>query len=626
MSTFHKLIETPPILRKRSAAWVCFISTWLLTACNHLQDASVAPAPGSAAGPALAQPEIATPKQAAQKSKPDVITQRTAVATAHPLATQAGLRMLQAGGSAVDAAVSAQMVLGLVEPQSSGLGGGAFLLHSEGGLVQAWDGRETAPAQISEALLLDPQGKPLPFHDAVVGGRSVGTPGVLHMLWRVHQQHGKLPWAQLFAPAIELANNGFEVSPRLHASLQADKFLRLDPTARAYFYQPQGEPHPVGYRLRNPDYAKVLQSIAQQGIDAFYKGEVAQAMVNKVQQHPTNPGLLQLSDLENYQSKQRNPLCFDHTAQTRVYRICGMPPPSSGAIAIGQILGQLHHTPASLFGLNEGDIDARWMHLYMESARLAFADRSVYVADPDFVTAPGGDWMNLLRPDYLQERAKLIRPTSMQQVPVGNPVRGERSSWAPMLSQPEYGTSHMSIVDAKGNALAMTTTIEDAFGARQMVKGFLLNNQLTDFSFAPRNAQGKEIANRVQPNKRPRSSMSPTLVFDKATGQLVMSTGSPGGAVIIHYTAKTLYGVLHWGLTPQQAIDLPNFGTIGGPSVLEAQRFAPAVLQALRVRGAEVREQALPSGLQAIVRMPAAQGKGWMSGSDARREGVAAGD
>lgn len=596
-----------------------------LASCTHVQDASVSPA--------LAQPEIATASVAASgqsttkgaASKPDVITQRTAVATAHPLATQAGLRMLQAGGSAVDAAVAAQMVLGLVEPQSSGLGGGAFLLHSEAGLVQAWDGRETAPAQATEDLLLDPQGKPLAFHDAVVGGRAVGTPGVLHMLWRVHQQHGKLPWSQLFTPAIELANKGFEVSPRLHASLKADKFLQLDPVARAFFYQPQGEPHPVGHRLRNPELAMVMQHIAQRGLDAFYKGDVAQAMVNKVRQHPTNPGRLQLSDLENYQSKQRDPLCFDHAARTRIYRICGMPPPSSGAIAMGQILGQLHHTPASLFGLNEGDIDARWMHLYMESARLAFADRSVYVADPDFVQAPGGDWMNLLRPDYLQARAKLISPTSLPQVPVGNPVRGERSSWAPMASQPEHGTSHLSIVDGKGNALAMTTTIEDAFGARQMVNGFLLNNQLTDFSFAPRNAQGKEIANRVQPNKRPRSSMSPTLVFDKATGQLVMSVGSPGGAVIIHYTAKTLYGVLHWGLSPQQAIDLPNFGTVGGPSVLESQRFAPAFLQSLRARGAQVREQALPSGLQAIVRVPQGAGAVWMSGSDPRREGTAAG-
>ena len=600
----------PYRVNKLGALCVCLV----LSACAQWQG-------GNSSG-AVAQPEIASGTQ----KKSDVITRRTAVVTAHPLATQAGLRMLQAGGSAVDAAVAAQMVLGLVEPQSSGLGGGAFLLHSEGGLVQAWDGRETAPATADENLLLDSQGKPMPFHDAVVGGRAVGTPGVLHMLWRVHQQHGKLPWMQLFTPAIELAQQGFEVSPRLHASLKADKFLRIDPIARAYFYQAHGEPHPVGYRLRNPELAQVLQVIALNGVDAFYKGDVAQAMVHKVQQHPTNPGRLQLSDLENYQSKQRDPLCFDHTANTRVYRICGMPPPSSGAIAIGQILGQLHHTPASLFGLNEGELDARWMHLYMESARLAFADRAMYVADPDFVQAPGGDWMNLLRPDYLHTRAKLIRPTSMQQVPVGNPVRGERSSWAPMLNQPEYGTSHMSIVDARGNALAMTTTIEDAFGARQMVKGFLLNNQLTDFSFAPRNAQGKDIANRVQANKRPRSSMSPTLVFDKATGQLVMSVGSPGGAVIIHYTAKALYGVLHWGLTPQQAIDLPNFGTVGGPSVLESQRFTPAFLQTLRARGAEVREQALPSGLQAIVRVPQPTGAVWMSGSDPRREGVAAGD
>ena len=589
-----------------------------LTACTHV--------PEGTAPVALAQPEIATASASSKVSQPDVVTQRMAVATAHPLATQAGLRMLRAGGSATDAAVAAQMVLGLVEPQSSGLGGGAFLLHSEAGMVQAWDGRETAPAQADENLLLDPQGKPLPFHAAVVGGRAVGTPGVLHMLWRVHQQHGKLAWAQLFAPAIELAQQGFEVSPRLHASLKADRFLRLDPTARAYFYQPNGEPLPVGHRLRNPELAQVLQAVAQHGPDAFYRGAVAEAMVNKVQQHPTNPGRMQLSDLANYQSQQRAPLCFDHAAPNRVVRICGMPPPSSGAIAIGQILGQLHHTPASLFGLNNGAPDARWLHLYMESSRLAFADRSVYVADPDFVSAPGGDWMHLLRPDYLQDRAKLIRPTSMQQVPVGHPVRGERSSWAPMLAQPERGTSHLSIVDAHGNAVAMTTTIEDAFGARQMVKGFLLNNQLTDFSFAPRNAQGKDIANRVQANKRPRSSMSPTLVFDKASGQLLMALGSPGGAVIIHYTAKVLYGVLHWGLTPQQAIDLPNFGTVGGPSVLEAERFAPEVLQALRVRGAEVREQALPSGVQAIVRVPLAGGPVWMSGTDPRREGFAAGE
>jgi gamma-glutamyltranspeptidase/glutathione hydrolase len=492
--------------------------------------------------------------------------------------------------------------------------------------MQAFDGRETAPAAATEDLLLNAEGKPLAFYDAVVGGRSVGTPGVLRMLAQAHQQHGKLPWAQLLAPAIALARQGFEISPRLHAQLNADRYLRNDPTARAYFYQANGEPHPVGYRLRNPELAAVLQAVASQGADAFYRGEVAQAMVHKVQQHPSNPGRLSLQDLADYSAKQREALCFDHSAQARVYRVCGFPPPSSGALAIGQILGLLHRTPASLTPLSNGVPDPRWLHLYSESSRLAFADRAQYVADPDFVTAPGGDWSNLLKPAYLNERAKLMRPIRMQQVAPGVPVRGERTSYAPSAEQPEYGTSHISIVDGQGNALAMTTTIEDAFGSRQMVKGFLLNNELTDFSFVPRDAQGRPVANRVQGGKRPRSSMSPTLVFDKATGQLVMSVGSPGGAMIIHFTAKTLYGVLNWGLSPQQAIDLPNFGNVGGPVVLEEQRFAPPTVAALRARGAEVREQALTSGLQAIVRKVDNGKLVWISGADPRREGVVLGE
>jgi len=293
---------------------------------------------------------------------------------------------------------------------------------------------------------------------------------------------------------------------------------------------------------------------------------------------------------------------------------------------MGQILGLLHRTPASLTPLSNGVPDPRWLHLYSESSRLAFADRAQYVADPDFVAAPGGDWSNLLKPAYLNERAKLIGPIRMPQVAPGVPVRGERTSYAPSAEQPEYGTSHISIVDGQGNALAMTTTIEDAFGSRQMVKGFLLNNELTDFSFVPRDAQGRPVANRVQGGKRPRSSMSPTLVFDKATGQLVMSVGSPGGAMIIHFTAKTLYGVLNWGLSPQQAIDLPNFGNVGGPVVLEEQRFAPPTVAALRARGAEVREQPLTSGLQAIVRKVDNGKPVWISGADPRREGVVLGE
>jgi gamma-glutamyltranspeptidase/glutathione hydrolase len=576
----------------------------------------------SAAAPAqlLLQPEIAT----GFTPKADVVTQHFAVATAHPLATQAGRDMLKAGGSAVDAAIAAQMVLGLVEPQSSGLGGGALMLHSvmaTGGAprIQAFDGRETAPAAATEDMLLNAQGQPLAFHEAVVGGRAVGTPGVLHMLARAHAQHGKLPWGQLFQPAIALATQGFPIGPRLHAQLKADPYLRLDPVARDYFYQANGEPFPIGFVRRNPELATLLQDIANQGVQAFYSGGTAQAMVHKVRQHPTNPGRLALSDLTHYQSKERDALCFDHAAQRRVYRVCGFPPPSSGAIAMGQILGMLptSDTPA---------LSAAWLHAYIEATRLAFADRAQYVADPDFVAAPGNDWQTLLNPVYLRERAQLIGPTSMDKAEPGHPIRSRTRTWAPMAEQPEYGTSHISIVDGSGNALAMTTTIEDGFGARQMVNGFLLNNQLTDFSFAPRDAQGRPIANRVQPGKRPRSSMSPTLVFDKPTGQLVMSVGSPGGPMIIHFTTKTVLGVLNWGMTPQQAIDSPNFGWVAGPVVLEAQRFSPVLQDELRARGTAVREVALPSGVQAIVRRAVNGRDVWMSGADPRREGAVMGE
>ena len=601
----------------------CAVAVLMFSAAGAAQP--TASSASNVVGSAPLQPEIAT----GVTHKTDVVTHTFAVAAAHPLATQAGFDMLKAGGSAVDAAIAVQMVLGLVEPQSSGLGGGAFLLHSatrpDGSAhVQAFDGRETAPAEATEDLLRNADGKPLAFHEAVVGGRSVGTPGVLRMLAQAHAQHGKLPWARLFGPAIALATHGFPISPRLHAQLKADPYLRSDPTARAYFYQVDGEPHPVGFLLRNLALARVLQRVATEGVEAFYRGDVAQAVVQKVQQHPSNPGRLALNDLAQYEAKERTPVCFDHAALAHVYRVCGFPPPSSGVIAIGQILGMLQHTPAAR--MPDSTPDPSWLHWYAEASRLAFADRAQYVADPDFVDGPGGDWRTLLHPDYLRERAKLIRPVAMTQALPGVPVLGERSSFTPMLWQPEYGTSHISIVDGQGHALAMTSTIEDAFGSRQMVQGFLLNNELTDFSFAPRDAQGRAIANRVQPNKRPRSSMSPTLVFDKATGQLVMSVGSPGGAMIIHFTAKTLVGVLNWGLSPQQAIALPNFGSVGGPVVLESGRFAPATLGALRERGHEVREQALTSGLQAVVRAPQNGQTVWVSGADPRREGEVMGE
>jgi len=576
--------------------------------------------------------------------KPGWTTSKFAVAAANPLATNAGYQVLKAGGSAVDAAIAVQMVLALVEPQSSGIGGGAFLVHYNGKDTEAFDGRETAPAAATETLFIGLDGKPVPFIEGVVGGRSVGTPGTVRMLEMAHQQYGKLPWAKLFEPAIALAEGGFRVSERMSTLLASERHLKKDPVAAAYFYDAAGKAWPAGHLLKNPELGAVLRRIASGGAKALMEGDIAQAMVNKVQQHPTHPGQLSLSDLAHYQAKKRTPLCFDYTAQTprpekperKDYRICGMPPPSSGTIAIAQILGILNNTAAANLAPESalpGVIpSADWLHLYTEASRLAFADRAQYLADPDFVSAPAGDWMSLLAPDYLARRSKLIASgagaSSMKTAQPGTPT-GVKTSFAPSLEQPEYGTSHISIVDAWGNALAMTSTIEDAWGARQMVNrgaglsgGFLLNNELTDFSFTPTDATGTPIANRVQGGKRPRSSMAPILVFDKATGQFVMSGGSPGGALIIHFTAKTLYGVLNWGLNTQEAINLPNFASLNGPTLLEEKRFPPATIEALKARGHEVREVNMTSGLQAIQRTPT----GFFGGADPRREGVVIGD
>ena len=569
--------------------------------------------------------------------KPGWATAKFAVAAANPLATDAGYQVLKAGGSAVDSAIAVQMVLTLVEPQSSGIGGGAFMLHfngrgADGQAVQAFDGRETAPAGVTDKLFINADGKPIPFIEAVVGGRSVGVPGTVRMLEMAHQAHGRLPWAKLFEPAISLAETGFKVSARLNALLSAEPHLKKDPVAAAYFYRADGAAHPVGHLLQNPALAVVLRSIATKGSSALHEGEIAQAIVDKVQSHATNPGSLSRADLASYKPIKRAPLCHDYAASSRDFRVCGFPPPSSGAIAVGQILGLLSQTNAATLPLENGLPGTQWLHLYTEASRLAFADRAQYVGDPAFVPAPAGNWINLLNPAYLAHRAKLIGQApdsmSMKSAKPGLPA-GAQTSFAPMVDQPEYGTSHISIVDAFGNAIAMTTTIEDGFGSRQMVNvkpglsgGFLLNNELTDFSFTPADAAGNPIANRVQPGKRPRSSMAPTLVFDKATGALVMSGGSPGGALIIHYTTKTLYGVLNWGLNAQQAIDLPNFASLNGPSLLEEKRFSPATVQALRARGAEVREQNMTSGLQAIQKTPT----GFFGGADPRREGLVRGD
>jgi gamma-glutamyltranspeptidase / glutathione hydrolase len=570
----------------------------------------------------VVQPEAASGRSA----KPGWAFSRQAVAAANPLATDAGYQVLRAGGSALDAAIAVQMVLGLVEPQSSGIGGGAFLLHFDGQKVTAHDGRETAPAGARGDMFMD-QGKPLPFDEAVQSGHSVGVPGVVRMLEAAHRQHGRLPWAQLLAPAITLAEQGFRVSPRLHTLLQADPHLKKDPLALRFFYNAQGHAWPVGHVLRNPEYAHVLRRIAIEGSRALHEGPVAQAMVARTAQAP-RPGSLSLQDLTSYQPKEREALCFDHPAPAREVRVCGFPPPSSGHIAIGQILGLLAHTQPQGPEL-VGDLPSPdFLHRYTEASRLAFADRAQYLADPDFVPAPGGNWRSLLAPDYLRQRSQGIGQQSMKVAKPGQPGTSQ-SSFAPMPTQTEYGTSHISVIDAQGRAVAMTSTIEAAFGSRRMVTtdpsrqgGFLLNNELTDFSLSPTDAQGRPIANRVEPGKRPRSSMSPTLVFDKATGQLLMSGGSPGGAFIIHYTAKLLRASLHWGLNAQQAINLPNFGTLNGPTLLEAQGFDSATVDALKARGHDVLQIDMTSGLQAIERSP----KGWFGGADPRREGVVMGD
>ena len=599
----------------------------LLIAGCATPDAS---APGTSVA-ARQSPEAAS----GYTSKPGWSTSRFAVAAANPIATRAGYDILQAGGSALDAAIAVQLVLGLVEPQSSGIGGGAFLLYDNGQQLQAWDGRETAPAAATDSLFLKADGQPMAFHEAVVGGRSVGVPGLLPMLEQAHRQHGVLPWSRLFDPAIRLAELGFAISPRLHTLLSSERYLASnDAVAARYFYDAGGQPLPVGHLLRNPEYAAVLRALASQGASALQQGPWARAVVDKVQQHPGNPGQLSLQDLAQYQPLQRDPLCFNYQAQQHGYVICGMPPPSSGTLAIGQILGILDHTRAAQLPLQQGVPSASWLHLYTEASRLAFADRAQYVADPDFVSAPGNSWLSMFDPAYLRQRASLIASegASMQAAQPGRPG-SIRLAHANMPPQLEYGTSHISIIDAQGRALSMTSSIEDQFGSRLMVNrgqglagGFLLNNQLTDFSFTPVDAQGRAVANRVQPGKRPRSSMAPILIYrqqaDGSRGPLLMTAGSPGGSLIIHYVSKILYGTLHWGLDTQQAIALPNFGSTNGPTLLEQGRFPAATVNALRTHGAEIREMPMTSGLQAIMRTPG----GYFGGADPRREGIVMGE
>jgi gamma-glutamyltranspeptidase/glutathione hydrolase len=578
-----------------------------------------------APAPTAAQPELPSGWTAKQTQ----YGARDMAAAANPLAVDAGVAMLAKGGSAVDAAVAIQAMLTLVEPQSSGIGGGAFMLVWDPAArrLRAFDGRETAPAAATPDMFLGPDGKPLPFLKAVDGGLSVGTPGVIKLLEQVHREYGALPWAALFEPAITLAEQGFPISPRLHTMVAGTaERLCAQKAAAAYFLKPGTcEAKPEGELLKNPELAATLRAIAQGGAAAFYTGAIAEAMVDAVRTHPTNPGRLAMRDLAAYAPKERTPVCGEY----RGYRLCGMPPPNSGSIAVLQTLGILEQFDLASMAPNSADA----VHVVSEAYRLAFADRNRYVGDPDFVQVP---MAGLLDPGYLKARGGLVRMdrsmgTPAAGVPAGAQARGvDRSPELP-------STSHMAIVDGDGRMVNMTTTIENGFGSLQMVKGFLLNNQLTDFSLAPTDGEGHPVANRVEAGKRPRSSMAPTVVFN-GKGEVEAIVGSPGGANIIHYVTKTLVGLVDWKLDVQQAIDLPNFGAQAtATTTIEKGTALAGLQQNLEARGHTVRVDDINSGLQGIVfngtrpdgrpgAFARAVGQGtWAGGADPRREGTAKG-
>jgi len=497
------------------------------------------------------------------------------VAAAHPLAAEAGAEVLKRGGSAVDASIAVQMVLGLVEPESSGIGGGAFMLHWSAGerKLRTYDGREVAPATALPDRFIKDE-KPMTFLDAAVGGLSVGVPGVLRMLELAHQRHGRLPWHELFEAAIRIAEQGFEASPKLREALARERFLRSDVFS--------------GPRIVNREYAETLRVIARGGARMFYEGDIAKDMVLAVRTH-ARPGDLSEEDLRSYRALEREPVCGPY----RRWRICSMGPPSSGGVAVLQILGLLERTAFA----RAPPGSAAALHFFAEAGKLAYADRARYLGDADFVAVPV---KSLVSPAYLDKRAGLIGERAMPLAPPGDA---------------EAGTSHFSIVDARGDIVAMTTTIESAFGSRIMVRGFLLNNQLTDFDFAPGGA------NSVAPRKRPRSSMAPTVVFD-SKNQVQLAVGSPGGSMIINYVAKALVGTLDWGLGIQAAIDLPNFGSRNGPTLIEQGSRYEQLSAPLTDKGHQVDRIPLTSGLHGIERMPG----GWRGGADPRREGAVRGE
>ena len=581
-------------------------------------------------------PEVATGFRSDMTA---VRTERYAVVSANPLATQAACGVLRDGGTAADALVAVQAVLGLVEPQASGVGGGGFLLYYDAasGVVQAYDGREVAPAAATENYLrwISDTDRTEPKPDARASGRSIGVPGIVRLLQDVHTEHGKTTWRDLFNPAVTLADDGFDISPRLASAIaDAAPQLQTDPQAAEYFLNPDGTPKAAGTRLTNPAYAKTLGAIASDP-QAFYTGAIARDIVASATDTSggRTPSLMTLDDLARYTVKQREPVCTPY----RDREICGMPPPSSGGIAVAATLGILEHftlnshQPTDV-DLNGGRPAVMGVHLVTEAQRLAYADRDKYVADTDFVPLPGGSPNTLLNADYLAGRAALIS----EQRSMGTAKPGEFAAPpATPAPAPEHGTSHISVVDEFGNAAAFTTTVESAFGSFHMVDGFILNNQLTDFATEPAGPDGAPVANRVQPGKRPRSSMAPTLVFDQVPtgrGPLYAVVGSPGGALIIQFVVKTIVGMQDWDLDPQQAVSMVDFGAANAPKTNVGGEHPvintsddgdhDPLVQGLRALGHQVDLADQSSGLSAIARGQ----PGWAGGADPRREGLVMGD
>ena len=546
---------------------------------------------------------------AAQAAEP--IAKHHMIAAANPLAAQAGRQILRQGGSAVDAAIAAQMVLTLVEPESSGIGGGAFMMlyDPKTKSVKSFDGRETAPASATPGMFLGADGKPRPHMDAIPGGLSTGVPGVIALFGLVHKKYGRLAWAKLFDPAIALAEKGFPVSRKLAAELREFPQMAQMPGIRAYFDHADGTPVAQGEILKNPRFAATLRAIAKGGARAFYTGRIAQAIVDAVQHAPVNPGGMTMKDLASYRAIERPAVCGTY----RTYKLCSMGPPSSGGIAVLQILGMLERFPQSDLvpdSLSE-------VHLFTQASRLAFADRATYLGDPDVINVPV---RGLLDPGYLAQRSALIDPTKdMGQASAGTPP-DKRADYAPQRSAQLPGTSHLSVVDDRGQVVAMTTTIEFAFGSETMANGFLLNNELTDFSFDPV-LNGKPVANAPGPGKRPMSAMSPTIVFD-AKGRFAIATGSPGGPAIIGYVAQDLIALIDGHMSPQEAAALPHPFNPNGPTLLEKGTSLEALRDPLTAMGHTVVLYNLESGTHTIARVPG----GYIGGADPRRDGVALGD